>query len=84
MMVTTIMIGKPTREEIKKKIEKNKELYATVIFIFVTTLLISQFFNISPMMKNIRYEISEEEWSTIELPKPEDVCINFEFIRFPM
>nr|CAG8589041.1 10850_t:CDS:2 [Entrophospora candida] len=36
--------GKPTRVEIKKKIEKNKELY----------------------------EISEEEWLKIELPKPED------------
>jgi hypothetical protein len=65
-----MIIGKPTRDEIKKKIEKNKGLYVIVTFIFITTC------NSFDIYKNIRYEISEEEWLTIELPKPEDVCIN--------
>ncbi|CAI2162507.1 1807_t:CDS:2 [Funneliformis geosporum] len=42
---------RPSREEIKRRIQKNKELF----------------------------EIPEEEWNKIELPKPEDVALNAKY-----
>ncbi|CAG8444899.1 5141_t:CDS:2 [Funneliformis mosseae] len=43
--------NRPSREEIKRRIQKNKELF----------------------------EIPEEEWNKIELPKPEDVALNSKY-----
>ncbi|CAG8722055.1 14529_t:CDS:2 [Dentiscutata erythropus] len=43
-------LGKPTRDEIKRRIQQNKQLY----------------------------EISEEEWNNIKLPKLEDVSITYQ------